>query len=539
MKKNLLTICATAILATTMLTACGSKTEEVPQDQGTSTETTTDTTGDTATTSEAKELFVYGIDGDPSNNINPMTASGRYDLSACKAMFSPLISYISDEEIEYYLATDFTVSEDGLTYTFNLRDDVVWHDGEPFTADDVVFTYETLISNQTANGYDVLNFNGNPLKINKVDDNTVDLVLPYAVPNALEIIASEHFIAPKHIWEGETDLTTNAKNATPIGTGPYKFSGYKEGDNLTLVKNENYFLGEPAIDTVIYKILLDANSALLALQNGEIDALSILPADAEKLDPSQITTYPYTENRVSYMTTFVYRPNMDNIDFRKAIFHAIDKESLNKVLYVSEEYVRNAYSFLPENATYFSEEGVEKYAYNVDTAKELLAKSGVANPTVKIAYDGSNQVAQTQATLVQAYLNEAGFKAEMQAYDISVAYDAIFAQNVDFDLFFGGYIMGIDPSQYSPLFVSDAAYNYSGIKSEVIDKGFADGAVEADPAKREEIYKQLQIDLMNEAFYYPLAENKRILALNNRINIDDAKLVPIYTFEDLSKLTEK
>ncbi|MFV0440459.1 MAG: ABC transporter substrate-binding protein [Lachnospirales bacterium] len=544
MKKTIFKLFVPLVLSTALLTSCGgSSTEtETPTDSSTTEESTdttdtADTSEDSATT-ESKEVFVYGIDGDPTNNINPISASGRYDLSSVKAMFSPLLSFNSADDIDYYLATAYEVSDDALTYTFSLRDDVLWHDGETFTADDVVFTYETILTNPTANGYDSFQFNGNPLIVEKVDDYTVSFTLPYAIPNALELLTVEHFIAPKHIWDGETDLTTNAKNAHPIGTGAYMFESYKEGDNLTFVKNENYFLGEPNIDKIIFKIVLDANSALVALQNGEIDALSILPADAEKLDPEQISVYPYTENRIGYLSAIMYRPNMDNEDFRKAIFYAIDKQSIINALYVSEDYARNAHSFLPENATFFSEDGVEFYDFDLAKSQEHLAASGVTNPTVKIGYY-ANAAYETQATLVQAFLTAAGFNCEIQSYDPTALSKALTDKTADFDLFFSGYIMGIDPSNYATLFVSDGVSNYSGVSNETIDAGFAAGVAELDTAKREEIYKQLQIDFMDYAFFLPIAENKRILAINNRIGgIEEAKLIPIFTFEDMSKLTE-
>ncbi len=531
MKKKFFKNVAAIFMASAMLVSCGSTSTE-PTDTG-STETT-------QITSEPKESFVFGIDGDPSNNINPITASGRYDLMASKAMFSPLFVYHSADDIEYFLATEIIPSEDGTTYTVKLRDDVVWHDGEPFTADDVVFSYNTYITNPSANGYDVFQFDGNPLQVNKIDDYTVEFVFPYAIPYALEILSTEKFIVPEHIWAGETDFTTNEKNANPIGTGPYKFASYKEGDNLTLVKNEDYFLGEPNIDNVIFKIVLDPNSALVALQNGELDALSILPTDVAKLDPAQITCYPYTEDRIGYMSTILYRPNMDNEDYRKAIFYAIDKQSLIDATYVSEEYARNAHSFLPENANYFTEDGVETYTYDPAKSKEYLEKSGVTNPTVKIGYFANNPVYETQATLVQSYLTAAGFDCTIQSYDPTAMGNALMDQTADFDLFFSGYIMGLDPDNYATLFTTGGAYNYSGISDPEIDAAFAAGRAELDPEKRAQIYADLQKDFMDKAFFLPIAENKRIIAVNNRIGgVEEAGLVPVYGFQDMSKLYEQ
>jgi peptide/nickel transport system substrate-binding protein len=489
---------------------------------------------------EAKELFVYGIDGDPTNNVNPITASGRYDLMATKAMFSPLWVFNGPEDLDFYLAIDVSASADMLTYTVKLRNDVKWHDGEEFNADDVVFTYKTIVEQPTANGHDVYQFNGNPMKIVKVDDYTVQFIFPTPIPFALEILSAEKFMTPEHIWAGETEFQVNEKNAHPIGTGPYKFSEYREGESLTLVKNEDYFMGEPAIDTVIYRVVLDANAAVVALQKGEIDALAIQPTDVSKFDENQISVYPYSENRIGYLSAVLYRENMDNINFRKAILFGINKSDLIKATYVSEDFALNAISFLPEHASYYSKE-VESYAYNVSMAKEYLAKSGLKNPQIKIAYLANNPTYETQALLIQANLATVGIACELMPLDAGAMYNnALYPKTAEFDLFLGGYIMGVDPDNYASLFTSDGGANFSGIKNETIDGLFAAGRVELDTSKRAAIYKELQKEFMDYAFFLPLTENKRILAISNRIGgIDEAKLVPIFTFEDMSKLTEK
>lgn len=542
MKKKLGMIISVLAIMMFLATGCGSKDAGTTPDAAQTPNTEPTATAEPVEVTEpaaAKELFVMGIDGDPTNNINATTASGRYDLMATKAMFSPLFVINADGSLEYFLATDVQASEDGLTYTAKLREGVKWHDGEPFTADDVVFTYNTIIKIPTANGHDVLQFDGNPLVVEKVDDYTVKFVFPHAIPYALELLSQEKFIVPEHIWAGEEEFKVNPKNANPIGTGPYKFSSYSEGDNLTLVKNEDYFLGEPEIDTVVFKIVMDANAALIALQNGELDALSILPIDVEKLDASKFTIAPYTENRIGYMSAVVYRENMDNKDFRKAILYAINKEDLITSVYVSEEYARNPHSFLPENAT-FSTEDVEPYGYNLEKSAEYLAKSGVKNPKVRLAYVANNQVYETQGLLIQANLNSAGIECELVPLDAGAMYNnALYPKTADFDLFMGGYIMGIDPDNYATLFVSDGEANFSGIENAAIDKDFNEGKTELDVSKREAIYVDLQKTLIDEAFFLPLTENKRIIAVSKRIGgIDAAKLVPIFTFEDMSKLFE-
>ena len=539
MKKKLLLLISVLTLTLLVFAGCSSQTDETPT--GTEGENTNDNTQAEVVEekNEAKELFVFGIDGDPTNNVNATTASGRYDLMATKAMFSPLFLLNADGSIEYYLATDIEESEDNLSYTVKLREGVKWHDGEDFNADDVVFTYDTIVKVPTANGHDALQFDGSPLVTEKIDEYTVKFTLPHPIPYALDILSQERFIIPEHVWAGEEEFNINPKNANPIGTGPYKFESYSEGDNMTFVKNEDYFLGEPNIDKVVYKIVLDANAALIALQNGELDALSILPTDVEKLDSSKFSVYPYTENRIGYLSFVVYRENMDNKDFRKAVLYAINKEDLITSVYVSEDYARNAHSFLPENST-FSTDDVEHYGIDLDKSKEYLDKSGVKNPKVRLAYIANNSAQETQSILIQANLNAAGIECELVPLDPGAMYNnALYPKTADFDLFLGGFIMGIDPDNYATLYVSDGAANFSGTQNAEIDELFAKGRVELDVNAREDIYVTLQKTLIDEAFFLPLTENKRIIAVNNRIGgVEDAKLVPIFSFEDMSKLFE-
>ena len=483
-------------------------------------------------------VFIYGIDGDPSGNINPITAGGRYDLMAVKAMFSPLFVYNGPGRLDYFLAEGVTVSEDKLTYTVTLREGVKWHDGEVFNADDVVFTYNTIISTPTATGHDVYQFNGSPLRVEKIDDYTVRFIFPYAVPFALEILAMEKFMAPEHIWAGESEFKVNEKNANPIGTGPYKFGEYREGESLTLVKNDDYFFGEPNIDTVIFRVVLDANAAVLALKTGEIDALAVQPSDVDKFDDS-ISVYPYSENRIGYMSTILYRENMDNLLFRKAVLSGINKEDLIRAAYVSEEYALNARSFLPQGASYHSDD-VAFHAYNPEQARRYLQESGVSNPQLRIAYLGNVPAYEVQALLIQANLAEVGIEVELLPLDAAAMFtNALYKKTAEFDLFLGGFIMGIDPDNYAALFTSTGNANFSGIENSKIDELFAAGREELDDSARDSIYTELQKEFMDYAFFLPLTENKRILAISNRIGgIDEAKLVPIFTFEDMSKLTE-
>jgi peptide/nickel transport system substrate-binding protein len=485
----------------------------------------------------ANDTFIYAIESDPGNDINTITTSSRYDLTEERLLYSPLLNYYGPGDITYLLAESYDVAEDQKTLTFHLRQGVVWSDGEPFTADDVIFTFEHIIKADYANGHDGFVYDGVPVELAKEDDYTVTLRFPVVVPNAVEVSAVEHFIFPKHIYEGDETLDNNPKNATPVGTGPYKLEEYAAGQYVKLTANESYFLGKPKIGTFIFQIVTDPNAAKLALRKGEINALVLTTADATDFEgpDSNVVIHAYPEDRVGYLAFNLGSPRVQDTNLRKAVFYALNRTEINIGVYLSEDYFVNAVSFLPYSSAYFTDD-VEQYAQDLEKAQALLTQVG-ETPTLRIAYIANNVAVETQALIIQQQLKAVGIAVELQGLESAALFDKLEKGSDEFELFLNGYIMGIDPSNYASLFVTGSAYNYSKISDAELDGFFAAGSTESDAAKRLEIYQSAQRRLAELAVQYPLVTNKRLLAVTNDVGgIDEARLIPIYTFEDVSKL---
>lgn len=487
-------------------------------------------------TSAQSDTFIYGIEGDPGNSVNVITTSDRFGLMQIKLTYSPLYMYNADG-INYFLAESMEESEDHLTYTAKLRKDVKWSDGEQFTADDVVFTYNEMLKEENAGwAYSQLIFNGKPVKIEKVDDYTVNFVLPEVSAPAIELLANI-FIMPKHIYEGESNFANSEKNAKPVGTGPYILEEYKAGQYVKFVKNENYFLGKPQISNVIFRTIQDANTAKLSLQKGEINALVVQSSDLDGLMNDSLTSYTYDEGRIAYMVLNSNSPKLQDKKVRQAIFYALNRTDLINAAFGSEEYAAKAYTFLP-NENSFHADNVEKYEYNLEKAKQLLGEAGVSGLKLKLGYAGTNVPYQKDAAIIQQNLKAVGIDLELAAgEDAAISQEMKNAQSTNYDMFLGGYIMGIDPDTFNSLFTSESLFNYSHYKDTEIDDLFNAGRVETDGAKRQEIYNKIQQRLQDNAYFYPILENKRILVMSSNVaGVEEAKLVPVYTFEDMSKL---
>ncbi|MBQ8973350.1 MAG: ABC transporter substrate-binding protein [Clostridia bacterium] len=491
-----------------------------------------------ALASAANNTFIYGIGGDPGNDINTISTSGRFDLTAERLLYSPLFNYYGPDDIEYRLAESFELSEDGQTLTVHLRQDVVWSDGEPFTADDVVFTYQTIIDTDYANGHDAFVFGDEKVTVEKTDDYTVVFQVPVYFPALLENIGAEHYIMAKHIYEGDETLDNNPKNATPVGTGPFVLDEYVAGQYMKFSANKTYFLGEPKVETLILQFVTDQTSALLALQTGEINALVIdNTSDADDLDVNAVTVYAYPEDRVGYLGFNLSGSRASDINLRKAAFYAINRTELNLGTYISEDYYVDAVSFLPYSNPYVTND-LEDYAYNPEKSAEYLAQVEGDIPTLRLAYTANNLTQETQALIIQQQLKAAGIDVELKAMDGTALTNLYYEEHDEYDLFIGGYIMGIDPSSYATLFVSDGSANFYHVADEELDGYFAAADVETDPDARLALYQDAQRRLADLAVQYPIVTNLRLLAVTNDVSgVEDARLIPIYTFSNFDQLS--
>lgn len=486
-------------------------------------------------TTTSNNTFTYAIAGDPGSNVNVITTSDRFGLMTIKMIYSPLLMYNADG-INWFLAKDVEVSKDKLTYTFHLRDDVKWSDGQPFTADDVVFTYQAMEDEKNAGwAYSQLVYEQGAVKIEKIDDYTVAMTMPFVNASALEML-SNIFIMPKHIYENVTDFENNEYNTKPVGTGPYVMSEYSAGSYVKFTKNDTYFLGTPNIDTIIFQVIENSNTAMLAIQSGEVNAWIGTPSEVQqmKIEENNLKTIAYSEGRVGYLMINANRIKDEKV--RQALLFALNREEMNQAAFLSKENYETPYSFIPPGNEYFTD-NVEKYDQNIEKSKQMLKEAGVEKLKIKLGFASSDPVQQKQAVMVQEQLQKVGVTVELAGGDATALSNAMKDPDNDYDAYFGGYIMGIDPDTFSSLFESTAAFNYMHYDYPNIDKLFQEGRTETDTNKRKEIYTKLQQQLQQTGCFYPITSNKRILVISNNITgIEEAKLVPVYTFEDTSKL---
>lgn len=469
-----------------------------------------------------------------SRVVHPLYGNDRTTLTLINNIFSQLY-ILKGENIDYYLAESVDVSEDYLTYTVKLKDELTWHDGEKITADDLVFTFNTMMDKkQGSHLHESFETPAGNVKIEKVDELTAKFILPEIQVAFIDTIGSIRMF-PKHIYDGIENIQTSDVNENPIGSGPYKFESRKAGESITLARFENYFKGKPHLEKIVYRIIADSNSSDIAFQNGEIDCKYIYPEDVDKFKKNNATVLAFDEDRVGYI---IFNQNNDFLkskELRQAVSYALDRNELLKARYISTEYAHPAKTFLAEQALYKTDD-VNDYAYNPEKAKELIQESGLKNIKLTLAYIGKDE---TQPLLIQQYLSEVGIKVELKTMDAGAFYNALFdpANNNEYDLALNGYIYGKEPSSYAGIFKTSSMNNVNNYSNPEVDKLWDLAAKETDASKRKNLYIEIQQKIMDDAPMYPVSYGYAIAAVNPKFKgLEKAEPAPIYMFTDLSEI---
>ena len=509
-----------------IMTACGSST------------TKTDDTKKPATEAKIKEggNIVFAIGGDPAV-LNPIYGNDRVTMTINNALFAPLF-VLEGDKADCFLADSITPSSDFLTYTLKLKKNLKWHDGKPLTTDDVIFTMEKILDkNQNTFLRDSFIFNNKPVIMKKVDDLTVEFKLP-EVTMAFMASLAQVLPMPKHVFANEKDIAKSAKNEAPIGSGPFKFKEWKKGESVTLERFDDYVRGKAHLDTVVYRVIADANSSNIALENGEIAAKYIVAKDVTKYsNDAKFNVVTYDEGMLNNMIFKFNNTSLAKKDVRQAIAYAINKDELIKAGYISTKYGEPAYSIFTPSTLYYTN-GVEKFDYSAEKAKLLIAKSGEKNIKLKLGYMSGTPQQESQALIIQQNLKDIGISLQLLPMERGAFYKKLYdLKNKDFDLVFNGYVMGTEPDSYKNIFMTDAGNNFSSYSNKEVDALWNKGVVEKDTAKRQEIYKQIQIKTAEDMVIYPIVYSKSLVAIDKKYGgTKEAKPVSIFMFQDLSKL---
>lgn len=415
-------------------------------------------------------------------------------------IYESLLRFSPELEPMPSLAEAWEVSEDGLTYTFDLQDGVTWHDGEPFSAEDVVFSLDVFLRE--------VHPRWRPIVTNQVesitapDDNTVEIRLkqPFG-PLLFAMETASAPIVPKHIYEG-TDFAANEMNNTPIGTGAFKFEEWERGSYVHLVKNEDYYLEDrPYLDELYFRFIPDAAARAVAYENGEVDILtggSVDNFDVERLaqlENTCVTTAGWEMFAPHAWITVNHRNGiLGNQQFRQGLMYAIDRE-------FGRDVVWNGFGELPtgpiSSKTRFYDSDVPTYEYDPERARELIEASGYDGEVIEFLGLPYGETWTRWAEALRQNFADVGVNMEIVTTDVPGWVQR--TSNWNFDMTFnflyqlGDPAIGVARSYISENIVKGNPFgNVGGYANEEADRLFAAAASAPTEEERQGLYTQVQ-----------------------------------------------
>ena len=444
----------------------------------------------------AKTDISIGMQQEPTSLDPTADATASIDGMLAHNVFESLTTVAEDGSVLPDLATDWTISDDGLTYTFTLADGVTFHDGTTFDADDVKFTFDRAMSEESTNPSESIFA---PITdVTVVDPLTVEMTLERKDAFFLFNIAQgdASIIAPESV---ET-LATH-----PVGTGPFAFDSWTRGDRLVLTKYDGYRNADDvALTSVSFRFISDPAAASAALLSGELDAFPGFPAPELlvqfEADPRFNVVVGSTQGEVILAMNNARAPFTD-LTVRQAISHALDRtEIIDGAMYGMAEPIGSFYP--PGDKSYIDLTGT--YPHDVEKAKELLAKAGIAEGTEMSLRVPPFPYATRSAEIIQSELSKVGLNVKVENVEWGFWLDEIYA-NHNYDMTIIAHTSPNDMDNFAR--GKDYFYGYE-------DPAFTDLwhriETETDPVARDALVKEAQKFLADAAIHGYLFEMPKL-----------------------------
>lgn len=424
--------------------------------------------GDEHTDDTASRPFTLAM-ATEIDSLDPFNATAGDTKTVMDQVFDGLLDVDEDGNLVSDLAESYEISDDRLTYNFNLKEGVIFHDGSDFSADDVSYTYDKLAGLTSGEpesskfavieSIEVKSPSEIEIKLSKVDNSFIFL-------NTQPIVKKDY-----------EDNSTN-----PIGTGPYKFVSYTPGEGMVLEKNDSYHRADhmPKIERVNVVRVADNQALVMALNNKEVDYASKLTADELEQVSESTDSYSHTQNLVQVLGLNNEIEPFNDQRVREAIAHAIDKDELIEA--VAGGKASKIYSsFSPALTDYFNDLG-ELYPYDPEKSKELLAEAGYPDGiSFMLTVPSDYKYHMDTAELIQAQLKKANIEATIDPIEFSTWLDRVYKDH-DYEVSLTGFVGFVDPIRVLDRYVSDNDKNFLNYKSEAYDEAIfgAKGATEKE-----------------------------------------------------------
>lgn len=451
--------------------------------------------------------FVQSIVADP-DRLNPIISSSAYSLEVDSYIYESLID-LDNETLEPKpkLATSWDISKDYLQYTFHLRKDVPWQDGKPFTAKDVVYTYDQIMNPKVDAG---------PARSYFKDIIRAEALNPYTVrftlnrPNIDAMITLGLMrIIPKHIFDNGEDFNAHSNNRQPIGTGPFRFVEWKTGRRILLKKNEEYW-GEPYhFDQILFKIIPENLTSFWLFKKKGLDVLELSSLQWARQTESKKFQKEFQKHKLytlfagyNYIGWNLRHPIFQDRRVRWAFAHLIDRQEINEKLLFNLRYqITGPYHPLRRNYNH----RLKEIPYDLEKAKQLLQEAGWEDRDgdgirekngVPLRFSflspGGSPFHNQFVFIFRENLRAAGVDLELRQLDFVTMYKLI--HDGDFDAYMGGWMRSAGEEDLYQIFHSSqikGGSNYVGYSNPEVDRLLVEARGEFDDQKRAALYQKV------------------------------------------------
>jgi len=402
------------------------------------------------------------------------------------------------------LAESWTTASDGLSWTFKLRTGVKWSDGQPFSADDVAFTFNDIVLKkdlgaQNAASYAALK------QVTVVDPNTVRFDLSRKFAALPSFLAYNAGILPKHVLSANPLTTTSFNKGAPVSTGPFKVEKYTSGQSVSLVRNESYFGPKPYLDKVVFTVVPDPNTQIAQALSGDLSIMILDNKAAVDRVKSASGLVVASRPLVQYYWLALNQtdPRFTDVRVRQAFVEAIDRNAIIKSVELGYGSIANS-PITPALAAFYDPSLASKYPYDPAKAKDLLAQAGwTAGANGVLQKDGKpfqftmdvgqRGVLEPVNALIQQDLKKVGVVADLNTMEWNAYIQKVVVRR-DYTATVNWWTYPSDPDVF-PYYHSSAAgkgFNIPGYQDPKLDDLLVQGQTASDLEQRKAVYKQLQ-----------------------------------------------
>ena len=429
------------------------------------------------------------IGGEP-DQLDPHKTSAYHSFQVLENVYDTLVEPDANLEMKPALATEWTTSEDQLTWTFTLREGVKFSDGSPLTAQDVVYSYTRIIDEKLNNAYRFATVES----VAAPDPTTVVVTLSAPTPNLLANLGGFKGVAivqKSNVESGE--ITTK-----PVGSGPFAIGSYTSGDHIRLVRNDNYWGERPKLDGVRFTFVSDPTVALQNLRGGEVQWTDNLPPQQVPalLDGADPTVRSVPSTDYWYLALNQARKPYDDVDVRRAIAFALDREAITKAAKFGLATVNQ--TAIPQNSAFHYE--YAPYSHDPNQARQLLDQAGVDGLTMDLMVTSEYPETVTAAQVIASQLDDIGVTVKIRTLDFAQWLDE--QGNGNFDSFMLGWLGNIDPDEfYYAQHHSGGTFNFHKYRNPAVDRLLDQARTETDQGARKQQYDQVAKQIVDDASY--------------------------------------